>query len=56
MSGQRVAPLRRRLRPRPVELDLKPIAEVITAAEDELRLGAISDRDRALGTSPRWSG
>lgn len=52
MSGQLVAPLEKRLRPGPVELDLEPIRDVITAAEDELRLGAIDDRDRCCGYFP----
>jgi hypothetical protein len=57
MSGQLVAPLEKRLRPRPVELDLEPIGEAIIAAEDEVRLGASEDRDRCCeGTSPRWPG
>jgi hypothetical protein len=56
MSGQLVAPLEKRLRPGPVRLDLEAIGEVITAAEDELRLGAIEDGDRCCGTSPRWPG
>ena len=45
MSGQLVAPLETRLRPAAVELDLEPIEKVITAAEDELRLGASEDPD-----------
>jgi hypothetical protein len=52
MFGQLVAPLEKRLRPRPVELDLEPIGEAIIAAEDELRLGASEDRDRCCGYLP----
>ena len=52
MSGQLVAPREKRLRPGPVELDLEPIRDVITAAEDELRLRAIEDRDRCCGYFP----
>ncbi len=56
MSGLLVAPLDKRLRPRPVELDLKPIGAVITGAEAELRLGAIEDRDRCCGYFPALAG
>ncbi len=56
MSGQLVARLEKKLRPRPVELDLEPIREVITAAEDELRLGAMVDRDRCCGYFPALAG
>lgn len=49
MSGQFVAPLENRRRPQAVELDLAAVGESITAAEDELRLGAIEDRDRCCG-------
>lgn len=56
MSGQVVAPLEKRLHPEPVELDLAPIREVITAAEGELRLGAIEDRDRCCGYFPALAG
>lgn len=56
MSGQLVAPLQKRLRPGPVRLDLEPIREVITAVEDELRLGAIEDRDRCCGYFPALAG
>jgi hypothetical protein len=52
MSSQRVAPLETGLRPTPVELELELISDVITAAEAELRLGAISDRDRCCGYFP----
>src|SRR5579884_4360320 len=56
MPGQPVAPLEMRLRPRPVELVLDSIGEVITAAEDELRRGAIDDRDRCCGYFPALAG
>jgi hypothetical protein len=56
MSGQLVAPLETRLRPAAVELDLEPIEKVITAAEDELRLGASEDRDRCCGYFPALAG
>jgi hypothetical protein len=56
MYGQLVAPLEKRLRPGPIELDLEPIREVITAAEDELRLGAIEDRDQCCGYFPALAG
>ncbi|MGI8559088.1 MAG: hypothetical protein ACR2ND_12425 [Solirubrobacteraceae bacterium] len=55
MFGQLVAPLEKRLRPRPVELDLEPIGAII-AAEDELRLGATEDRDRCCGYFPALAG
>ena len=56
MSRQLVAPLERRLLPRPVELDLESVAGVITAAEDELRLGAIEDENRCCGYFPALAG
>ena len=56
MSGQLVAPLEDRLRPRAVALDLTAVEESITAAEDELRLGAIEDRDRCCGYFPALAG
>jgi hypothetical protein len=56
VPGQLVVPLEKRLRPGPVELDLEPIGEVITAAEDELRLGAIEDRNRCCGYFPALTG
>jgi hypothetical protein len=56
MFGQLVAPLGERLRPRSVELDLEATRHVITAAEDELRLGAIEDRDRCCGYFPALAG
>ncbi len=43
------AAVRTACRERPVELYLEPIREVTTAAEGELRLGAIEDRDRCCG-------
>jgi hypothetical protein len=52
MSGQFVAPLENRRRPHAVELDLAVVGESIAAAEDELRLGAIEDRDRCCGYFP----
>jgi hypothetical protein len=56
MSGQLVAPLETRLRPGRFEFDLEPIGDAITAAEDELRLGAIEDRDRCCGYFPTLAG
>jgi hypothetical protein len=56
MSSQLVASLENRLHPWPVQLDLAPSREVITAAEDELRLGAIEDRDRCCGYFPALAG
>ncbi len=56
MSAQLVAPLEKKFRPRPVELDLEPIGEAIITAEDELRLGAIEDRDRCCGYFPALAG
>lgn len=56
MSRQLVAPLEKRLRPGPVELDLEPVGEVIAAAEDELRFGAVEDRDRCCGYFPALAG
>jgi hypothetical protein len=56
MSRQLVASLENKLHPGPVELDLEPVREVITAAEDELRLGAIEDRDRCCGYFPALAG
>jgi hypothetical protein len=56
VSGQLVAPLEKTLHPGPVRLDLEPIREVITAAEDELRLRAIEDRDRCCGYFPALAG
>jgi hypothetical protein len=49
-------PLEDRLCPDPVELDLEPVRELITAVEDELRLGAIEDRDRCSGYFPALAG
>jgi hypothetical protein len=56
MSGQLVAPLGTRFRPGHFELDLEPIAHANTAAENELRLGAIEDQDRCCGYFPALAG
>lgn len=56
MFRQRVWPLEQGLRPVPVDLDLGPVGEVIAAAEDELTLGAIEDRDQCCGYFPALAG
>src|SRR5579862_317114 len=56
MSGQPVAGLEKRFRPRPVELDLEAIGEVIAGVEDELRCAALEDRDRCCGYFPALAG
>lgn len=56
VSGGFVVPLEERLRPQAVELDLKGAGEAISAAEDELRGGAIEDRDRCCGYFPALAG
>lgn len=56
MTERPVAPLEERLHPVPVQLKLDSITEVAIAAEDELRLGAVEDRDRCGGYFPALAG
>jgi hypothetical protein len=56
MSGQPDAPQERDLVPTYVELAFESIASVIDAAEAELRVGAVEDRDRCCGYFPALAG
>lgn len=56
MSGQPVAPLKTRFHPEPVEVNLEASRDLVAAAEVELRLAAMEDRDQCCGHFPALAG
>ena len=56
MAKQFVASLANRLRPERVQFDLESVRELMSVAEDELRIDAISDRNRCCGYFPALAG
>jgi hypothetical protein len=52
VCAQLAVSLEERLRPQAVRLDLEAVENLIAAAEDELRIEAIEDRDRCCGYFP----